>query len=52
MIEAIKIKYVIVEVCFQSHVDKRKCYLPCGVLVNCCILKLPWEYTGKHPGEN
>ena len=24
---------------FQSDVDMRKCYLPCGVLLNCCILK-------------
>ena len=31
----------IVEVCFQSHVNMKKCYLPYGLLSNCCcFLKL------------
>ena len=34
-----KKKYAIVKVCFQSHVNMKKCYLPCDVLLNCCILK-------------
>ena len=34
-IETRKIKYAILKVCFQSHVNIRKCDLPCGVLLNC-----------------
>ena len=34
-IETRKIKYAILKVCFQSHVNIRKCELPCGVLLNC-----------------
>ena len=35
-----KKKIAIVKVCFQSHVNVRKCYLPYGFLMNyCCFLK-------------
>ena len=30
-----KIKSCVVKVCFQSHVNMRKCYLPNGVLLKC-----------------
>ena len=36
MQETRKRKYAIGKVCFQSHVNTRKCCLPCDVLLNCC----------------
>ena len=33
LIETRKIIYAIDGVCFQSHVNMRKCYLPCGYFI-------------------
>ena len=29
----------------------RKCYLPCDVLLTCCLLKTSWKDTGKYTGK-
>ena len=40
----------VVKVCFQSHLNMRKSYLTCDLLLHCSFLKLLKNvYTGKYP---
>ena len=49
LIETRKIIYAIDGVCFQSHVNMRKCYLPCGYFIE---MLFSGKYTGKYSVKN
>ena len=39
---------LLVKVCFQSHVNMRKCYLPHGALLKCLKISI-FETSRKYP---